>query len=793
VGAAVVVLSALGCVAASGADADAGARAAPPLGTDYANIAWPSPSKGEKDAMPIGNGEVVANVWAEADGELMLTLAKADKDGAPLKLGQVRVKVSPNPFKKGLPFRQTLVFVNGAVDVTAGAQGESVKYSVWVDANRPMIHVQIRAQKDIEVGAVIDPPAGKTTLLPPKDNRVAWWCGSTGGVMFAAELTAKPGADKSLALAKPGKSVDLRVFVPAAKAESAEKWLEQAAAAVNAARNVKIDAAVKAHLDIWKGFWRRGTLSITGTADAERIGRMFLLTRWINASAGRGTDLLKPSAPAAKPDAKLENPAVEWSEGEAKKAFGRLAKAAANVGRASRARFPMFWGGGFDRLPDDKAAAELMAAARSALVHRVKKDRAQLFAAWPRDVSVAFKLSAGDNVTVQALYHKGAVSHLEVEPMMRTGDFVGAGPYRKAVRIAKAGPARMDEMIVFVGTIGADDKMTTEEWDRIFKKIAHAGLTGVTGGPEHLDLATKHGLKVRFGMDMGKFFNEGAAKYKDHPAIACVFLSDRRKRNSFPVFRIWADHLRKVGFHKGYDYITRAIWGDIEHFTNTVRPNMLDFYHYHWMPRRRGGWFIMYLNYYRAISIAAGGIPVMRCTDFGQAPIKVRQTMYASLACGVKAFHFWVPWNIHLGRNKEGKMIATLMDRTKEVAAVSRDMKKFSPILAHSICTQIAEAKDPNKPVPDKHWFQLSGTNLVMGIHEDDDLNEFVFVASLDIAEKRDAKLIVPADTKAVEKVSKETGKWVAMPIVKDGEKKVVKFTLNPADGELMRIVMPEK
>ena len=120
-------------------------------------------------------------------------------------------------------------------------------------------------------------------------------------------------------------------------------------------------------------------------------------------------------------------------------------------------------------------------------------------------------------------------------------------------------------------------------------------------------------------------------------------------------------------------------------------------------------------------------------------------------------------------------------------------MKKFSPILAHSICTNVVEAKDPNKLVPDKHWFQLSGSNLVMGVHEDDDLNEFLFVTNLDVGARRDAKLFVPADTKAVEKVSKETGKWVAMPMAKDGGRQAVAFTLNPADGELMRIVRPGK
>ena len=786
-----LVLLVAGCAASDSVAADGAVTwKAPSVGTDKANIAWRSPSKSEKGAMPIGNGTIVANVWAETNGPLMLSLAQLNKDGKALKLGLVRVRVAPNPFKASLPFRQTLVFSNGAVDVTAGPNDSSVKCSVWVDANRPMVHVQIRAKKDVKVQAVLVPPGNKAAVLPAKKDRVAWWCGSTGAAIVGQEMATKPGNSKALTAQKAGKSFDIRVVVPNAKAESAKDWGAAAKGEIDTAVKFNTGGAVKPHLDVWAAFLRRGAISVAGPKNAGKIGRSLLLMRWMNAIAGRGTDLLK-SAAKPKTEPKPEKP--EWTVKKAGTAFNSLFGYVLSNRAISRSRFPIFWGTGFDKLPADGAAEKLIAKVRAMLVLPAAK-KMWLFPAWPRNVSVAFSLPADDKTTVEAVYHKGVVSSIRVEPMMKTGDFIGTGPYRKTVRIAKAGPARLDQMIVFVGTIGADDKMTMEECDAIYKKIADAGLTGIGAGPEHLDLAQKHGLKVRFGMDMNKLFNEGAAKYKNHPAIACVFLSDRRKRGSFPVFRLWADHLRKVGFNKGYDYITRAIWGDIEHFINTVRPNMLDFYHYHWMRGRRGGWFVMYLNYYNAMANAAGGIPLMRCTDFNPQPIiKLRQTMYVSLACGVKAFHFWTPWNIHLGRNKEGKMIATLMDQTKEVAAVSRDMKKFSPILIHSKCTQIVEANDPNKPVPDKLWVQLRGRNLVMGIHEDDDLNKFVFVANKDIGAKQAAVLIVPDDATAVEKVSKKTGKWVAMPMEKDGEKKVVKFTLAPADGELMRVVRPKK
>ncbi len=783
-----------GCAASDGVAAD-GATArrvtwkAPTLGTDRYNIAWKSPSKNESGAMPIGNGSIVANVWAEANGALMVSLAKLNNDTEPLKLGRMRVRIAPNPFKAGLPFRQTLVFNNGAVDVTAGPKGGSVKCSIWVDANRPMLHVQIRTKKDVRIQAVLVRPGNKIVALPTKNDRVAWWCGSSGAAIVGQGMEVNPKKPKAITSQKAGKSFDFRIVVPSAKAKSAKEWIASANGEIDAAVGFNTGGAVKPHLDVWAAFLRRGTISIAGTKNAGRIGRSLLLMRWMNAIAGRGTDVLKSAPTLKKPEAKPGSP--EWSEEEAAAAFDSLSATTMKITSTSRSRLPMFWGTGFDKLPPAGVAEELIAKARAMLVRPAGK--IYLFPVWPRSVSVAFSLPADDKTTVEAVYHKGVVSVIKVEPMMKTGDFIGAGPYRKTVRIAKAGPARFDQLIVFIGVHGGDKKMTPAEWGSVYKKIADSGLTGVSGSIENLDPAQKHGLKVRFGMDMTELFEKGAAKYKDHPAIACVFLSDRKRSNWFPIFRDWADRLRRAGFHKGYDYITIARWGAIDQFINIVRPNMLDFYHYHWMPRRRGGWFIMYLNYYRAMANAAGGIPLMRCVDFGQPPVKVRQTLYVSLACGVKAFHFWVPYNVLLGRNNEGKVTTFLTDQAKEVAIVSGDMKKFSPILAHSICTQIVEANDPNKAVPEKLWVQLRGRNLVMGIHEDDDLNKFVFVASKDVGSKQAAVLVVPDDATAVEKVSKKTGKWVAMKIEKEGEKKVVKFTLKPADGELMRVVRPGK
>ena len=61
--------------------------------------------------MPIGNGEIGANVWVEENGDLLFYLSKTDawsENGRLLKLGKVRVALAPNPLQQGGTFRQTL-------------------------------------------------------------------------------------------------------------------------------------------------------------------------------------------------------------------------------------------------------------------------------------------------------------------------------------------------------------------------------------------------------------------------------------------------------------------------------------------------------------------------------------------------------------------------------------------------------------------------------------------------------------------------------------------------------------
>src|SRR6476660_2987310 len=97
------------------------------------NVVWNSPSRDASGSMPIGNGDLAANVWVEESGDLVLLLAKSnawDENSTNLKLGRIRIKVAPLPDLKN--FQQTLRLATGDIEILIGG----VRILVWAAAHR---------------------------------------------------------------------------------------------------------------------------------------------------------------------------------------------------------------------------------------------------------------------------------------------------------------------------------------------------------------------------------------------------------------------------------------------------------------------------------------------------------------------------------------------------------------------------------------------------------------------------------------------------------------------------------
>ncbi|MEI7423728.1 MAG: DUF5703 domain-containing protein [Prolixibacteraceae bacterium] len=122
---------------------------------DQYNVVWNSQSKNSGESMPLVGGDIACNVWVE-NGELLFYMSRSgsfSENGTYLKLGRVRIKLSPNPFSNDATFRQELKLKNGFIEIEGKSPSLRAGIRVWVEVLRPVIHVDIDASKPVGVEA----------------------------------------------------------------------------------------------------------------------------------------------------------------------------------------------------------------------------------------------------------------------------------------------------------------------------------------------------------------------------------------------------------------------------------------------------------------------------------------------------------------------------------------------------------------------------------------------------------------------------------------------------------------
>ena len=132
---------------------------------DAYNVVWSSQGSNAGDSMPVSGGDIGLNVWVE-NGELMFYLGRAgcrDENGALLKLGRVRINLSPNPFTAD--FKQELKLEEGYVELSGeGETSGTVK--VWVEVQRPIVHVEASTEQPVSITATYESWRTKDRELP---------------------------------------------------------------------------------------------------------------------------------------------------------------------------------------------------------------------------------------------------------------------------------------------------------------------------------------------------------------------------------------------------------------------------------------------------------------------------------------------------------------------------------------------------------------------------------------------------------------------------------------------------
>lgn len=136
---------------------------------DAYNVTWTTPSKNAGESMPCGGGDIGLNVWVE-NGDILLYMARSgtfnELGGVP-KLGRLRLRLNPNPFKNSTEFKQTLNLKEGSVELMGDRYGQKALVTVWVDVHRPVIHLDVAGNQKMtaflsyENWRFTDRPVGK--------------------------------------------------------------------------------------------------------------------------------------------------------------------------------------------------------------------------------------------------------------------------------------------------------------------------------------------------------------------------------------------------------------------------------------------------------------------------------------------------------------------------------------------------------------------------------------------------------------------------------------------------------
>jgi len=311
------------------------------------DVTWTGLGTDENSSMPLGNGNVALNVWTEKNGDILLLLARTDswsENGQLLKLGRVRLKLTPSPFAGSDAVQQTLKLENGEVQL----QSRLNVAHIWVDANQPVVHVEMEAEKPLEMEAKaeiwrtepyhLDPKAVNAagffewgsnpdglsfdpdTVLHTRGNVVSWYHFNTHSVYplvfqrehLASLLPKYPDPllhrcfgvamkgdglqsvdNQTLKSVEPKRSFRLDLHSLTQQVEKIELWQDALAGQIASVDAISIDAARQAHQKWWTDFWNRSWIHVSGSFDADKVSQGYAIQRFMTACAGRGAQPIK--------------------------------------------------------------------------------------------------------------------------------------------------------------------------------------------------------------------------------------------------------------------------------------------------------------------------------------------------------------------------------------------------------------------------------------------------------------------------------------------------------------------
>ena len=289
-------------------------------------------SSGEQ-SIPVGNGEIGANVWVEEDG-LHLLLSRVDSFSEQyrlLKTGHLLVRMNPNPFG---PAMETWLRLWDGCLVIGGEGGAAI--TVFADANYPVYSVGFEFPMDTEVVLEAINYRRQVKYLAPDDESNNFMYGCAGPLPESADINYAEGRNAigqyhrnesscyeytmrlqwleefpgysdpfigltfgflahsydmlaecadQLKTEKPVRKLDLAIFSHVCQCKEKERWLYEIC---KLREGWKSEGALERTAAYWHGKWEESWLDAWGSEEADCIARGYTLQRYLNICAGRG-------------------------------------------------------------------------------------------------------------------------------------------------------------------------------------------------------------------------------------------------------------------------------------------------------------------------------------------------------------------------------------------------------------------------------------------------------------------------------------------------------------------------
>ncbi len=345
-----------------------------------------------------------------------------------------------------------------------------------------------------------------------------------------------------------------------------------------------------------------------------------------------------------------------------------------------------------------------------------------------------------------------------------------------------------------------------------YARVAQAGFNVVMGhvGPDALDLARRHGLKLavsRIGMDVGTFASvEGRrramqliAQCRGHRALWGYHLGDGARQRDFAAYGRLASFVAEldpmppvfIGLHGAGAWVGPALAsGDYPgyqaRFIRTARPMLLS------APLAGGDLSFDTLEHLRRAAldhglpfcVTAPGADSRGVRSVGAGALRSR--VYASLAYGARG----IIWS---GMRVVRRGGAT--DPYARVAPLNRELRTLGATLLGLRSLGVYHVGKPLprgvRSLPARTLVgSVEGGAFVVGLFEDPRRRSYVFLVNKDALGAAMARMVIHGTCEAVAWLDVADGRWKALAIERSRFETKLEVPLRPGGGKLLRLTL---